>query len=253
MQGYKKVMLARSGTRYTAVDFINNIFRDFTELHGDRCLGDDNAVVGGIAFLGGVPVTVIGLEKGKDTADRIARNFGSAKPEGYRKTLRLMKQAEKFGRPVICFVDTAGAFCGIEAERHGQGFAIADNLYEMSSLKTPVFSVMIGEGGSGGALALALADKVYMLENAYYSVVSPEGCASILWKDSSKAAEAAECLKLTAQDLKKYGIIDEIIKENDKIFINLEDKLRAAVHYACLREKDELIKERYRKYRRIGS
>lgn len=252
MQGYEKVLLARSGTRHTALDFINRLFTDFTELHGDRCLGDDSAVIGGIAFLEDRPVTVIGLEKGKDTAERIRRNFGSANPEGYRKTLRLMKQAEKFHRPVLCFVDTAGAFCGIEAERHGQGHAIAENLYEMSALRTPILSVMIGEGGSGGALALALADKVYMLENAYYSVVSPEGCASILWKNADKADEAAACLKLTAEDLKGYGIIDEIIWENDSMFETLKEKLKADLQEADRKNLADLVEERYRKYRRIG-
>lgn len=252
MHGYEKVLLARSGTRNTALDFINHLFTDFTELHGDRCIGDDSAVVGGIAFLDGMPVTVIGLEKGKDTSERIRRNFGSANPEGYRKALRLMKQAEKFHRPVICFVDTSGAFCGIEAERHGQGHAIAENLYEMSALKTPILSVMIGEGGSGGALALALADKVYMLENAYYSVVSPEGCASILWKDAAKADEAAACLKLTAEDLKGYGIIDEMIEENEKIFETLKAKLKADLQAAGRKNIADLMEERYLKYRRIG-
>ena len=206
--GYERVKAARSADRPTGLDYVNYIFTDFVELHGDRRFGDDPAIVGGIARLNGRPVTVIAIEKGHTTRDRMARNFGMPHPEGYRKALRLMQQAEKFHRPVICFVDTAGAYCGIGAEEWGQGQAIAENLVAMSGLKTPILSVLIGEGGSGGALALAVADRVWMLENAVYSVISPEGCASILWKDAGKADEAAQRLKLTAWDALDLGIID---------------------------------------------
>ncbi len=195
------------------MDYIQLIFKNFYELHGDRAFGDDGAVIGGLAFLGGIPVTVIGQQKGKNTKENILRNFGMANPEGYRKALRLMKQAEKFHRPIICFVDTPGAFCGMEAEERGQGEAIARNLYEMSSLKVPILSILIGEGGSGGALALAVANEVWIMENATYSILSPEGFASILWKDSSRAKEAAQVMKITAEDLKQLGIVEKIIPE----------------------------------------
>ena len=194
MDAYTKVKLARSSKRPTGVDYIKNIFRNFMELHGDRRFADDAAVVGGIGFLHDMPVTVIAIEKGHSARERMKRSFGAPNPEGYRKALRLMKQAEKFRRPVICFVDTSGAFCGVGAEERGQGQAIAENLMEMMTLDTPVISVLIGEGGSGGALALSVADRVWMLENSVYSVISPEGCASILWKDAGRADEAAETL-----------------------------------------------------------
>ena len=210
---YEKVKIARSNKRPTSVDYIDRILTDFIELHGDRRYADDGAVVGGIARLEGKAVTVIGIEKGRNTKERMQHSFGSPNPEGYRKALRLMKQAEKFHRPVICFVDTSGAYCGIGAEERGQGQAIAENLMEMMTLQTPVISIVIGEGGSGGALALSVADRVWMLENAIYSVISPEGCASILWKDSSKAAEAAENLKLTAQDSLQNQLIEQVISE----------------------------------------
>lgn len=214
MSAIDKVNAARANNRPTSIDYINKIFGDsFIELHGDRKFGDDKAIVGGIAKLNDMPVTVIGIEKGRNLKERMERNFGSAHPEGYRKALRLMKQAEKFRRPVICFVDTSGAYCGIGAEERGQGQAIAENLMEMMTLKTPILTILIGEGGSGGALALAVADEVWMLENAIYSVISPEGCASILWKDSSKTAEASECLKITSQDLFSMGVIERIIRE----------------------------------------
>ena len=190
-----------------------NIFRGFIEFHGDRRYADDPAIVGGIASLNGSPVTVIAIEKGHTAKERTLRNFGAPNPEGYRKALRLMKQAEKFGRPIICFIDTSGAYCGIGAEERGQGQAIAENLTEMSTLCVPVISVLIGEGGSGGALALAVADRVWMLQNAVYSVISPEGCASILWKDAAKAQTAAESLKLTAEDAKSLGVIERILSE----------------------------------------
>ncbi len=210
---WERVMCSRMQGRPTSMDYISLIFKNFYELHGDRAFRDDGAVIGGIASVGGVPVTVIGQQKGKNTKENIRRNFGMPNPEGYRKALRLMRQAEKFGRPVICFVDTPGAFCGMEAEERGQGEAIARNLYEMAALKVPVLTILIGEGGSGGALALAVANEVWMMENATYSILSPEGFASILWKDSSRAKEAAEIMKITAEDLKKLGIIERIIPE----------------------------------------
>ena len=213
MSSWEKVNIARHKDRPTGSYYIKNIFDDFIELHGDRNFGDDAAIIGGIGYLNKVPVTVIAITKGANTKENIKRNFGMPKPEGYRKALRLMKQAEKFHRPVICFIDTPGAFCGVEAEERGQGEAIARNLMEMSRLKTPIISVLMGEGGSGGALALAVCDKVLMLEHAIYSILSPEGFASILWKDGSKAKEAAEVMKITAQDLYQFKIIDKIVKE----------------------------------------
>ena len=199
---FERVKLARDNHRPTGLDYIKNIFKEFIELHGDRRYADDPAIVGGLARLNGAPVTVIAIEKGHTAKERTYRNFGAPHPEGYRKALRLMKQAEKFGRPVICLIDTSGAYCGVGAEERGQGQAIAENLMEMSTLCVPILSILIGEGGSGGALALAVADRVWMLQNAVYSVISPEGCASILWKDASKAETAAESLRLTAEDAK---------------------------------------------------
>ncbi len=210
---WEHVLLARAKERPTGKDYLQLLFPDFMEFHGDRCFRDDPAVSGGIATFNGVSVTVLVQEKGTDTKDSIARNFGMVSPEGYRKSLRLMKQAEKFGRPVICFVDTPGAFCGLEAEERGQGEAIARNLYELSTLRVPVLSIIIGEGGSGGALAFAVADEVWMLENSVYSILSPEGFASIIWKDSKKAKEAASVMKLTAKDLKDLGIVEHVLTE----------------------------------------
>ena len=258
MSAFDKVTQARSNSRLTTIDYISSLFGDsFFELHGDRRFGDDKAVIGGIAQLYDMPVTVIGLEKGRDTKERMERNFGSAHPEGYRKALRLMKQAEKFGRPVLCFVDTSGAFCGIGAEERGQGQAIAENLFEMSALKTPVLSILIGEGGSGGALGLALADEVWMLENAVYSVISPEGCASILWKDSTKMAEAAECLKLTAQDLFKMQVIERIIREpktkDSKMIESLKGLILRTFEKYRQMDADELLRQRYERFRKFGN
>ena len=213
MTAWDRVMAARASERLTALDYIHEIFSDFEEFHGDRHVDDDGATVGGIAYLDGCPVTVIGQQKGRTTKENITRNFGMPSPEGYRKALRLMKQAEKFGRPVITFVNTAGAYCGMEAEERGQGEAIARNLYEMSALKVPVLCIMIGEGGSGGALALAVGNEVWMMENATYCVLSPEGFASILWKDGKRAKEASEIMKITALDLKSLGVIEQIIPE----------------------------------------
>ncbi len=255
MNAYEKVLAARKTGRPSGLCFINNIFDGFIEFHGDRRFAEDAAVVAGIASLKGMPVTVIAHEKGTDTKDRIKRNFGSPHPEGYRKALRQMRLAEKFGRPVICFVDTAGAYCGIGAEERGQGQAIAENLYEAAALKTPVISVFIGEGGSGGALALAAADEVWMLENSVYSVISPEGCASILWKDPKKSPQAAESLKITAGDLLSFKVIERIIPEPEDIqdlYAGLRDDLyKCAAAYLKL-PKERLLENRYQKFRKIG-
>ena len=253
---YERVRQARSTKRPTSLSLIGEVFDDFVEMVGDRSFKDDAAVVGGIALLDGRPVTVVGTERGVNLKDRVARNFGSAHPEGYRKALRLMEQAEKFGRPVVCLIDTSGAYCGIEAEERGQGQAIAQNLVAMAGLKTPVVSVVVGEGGSGGALALGVADRVCMFENAVYSVISPEGCASILYKDAEKAADAAAALGLTAQDLLRLGIIDRVIEEGD----GSADAMGSQLH-ACLSEAlpqlealstDELLEARYDKFRAMG-
>ena len=212
---WDSVLLSRKTDRLVASDYIDALFENFMEFHGDRYFKDDGAIIGGIAEFHGIPVTVIGQEKGKTTKDNIHRNFGMPSPDGYRKALRLMKQAETFGRPVICFVDTPGAFCGLEAEERGQGEAIARNLMEMSGLQVPVLSIVIGEGGSGGALAMAVANEVWMMENAIYSVLSPEGFASILWKDSKRAGEAAGVMKITARELYELGIIERVIPEEE--------------------------------------
>lgn len=256
-QAYEKVRAARANGRPTGKDYIDNIFTEFIELHGDRRYADDPAVIGGIGLLTGEPVTVIAIEKGHGAKDRMSRNFGAPNPEGYRKALRLMKQAEKFSRPVICFVDTSGAYCGIEAEERGQGQAIAENLMEMMALKIPIISVLIGEGGSGGALALAVANEVWMLENSIYSVISPEGCASILWKDSGKAAEAAESLHLTAEDNLSMSVVDRIIKEKDLgkevFYIALRDSLTAKLGELKGFSGQELSEKRYMRFRRLGT
>ncbi|RKM53996.1 acetyl-CoA carboxylase carboxyl transferase subunit alpha [Butyrivibrio sp. X503] len=250
MKDYDIVLGARGEDRLTAVDYINGTIKEFTEFHGDRYFGDDGAVIAGIGMLKDMPVTVIGIEKGKNTEDRIAHNFGSAHPEGYRKALRLMKQAEKFHRPVICFVDTAGAFCGVDAEERGQGRAIAENLYEMSDLKTPILSVVIGEGGSGGALALSHSDRIWMLEDAYFSVVSPESCANILWKSTEKADVVADALFLTSEKLYKLGLIDKICKKDD--VAGLAEDIYSELKRLCEEDEDTLIDERYQKFRNIG-
>ncbi len=213
LQPWQRVQLARHGRRPTTLDYVQHIFGGFLELHGDRQYRDDEAIVGGLAFLGTGPVMVIGHQKGRDTKSNIRRNFGMAHPEGYRKALRLMQLAERFGRPVITFIDTPGAFPGVGAEERGQGEAIARNLREMATLRVPIVCVVTGEGGSGGALALGVGDRVYMQENAVYSVISPEGCAAILWRDGGKAAEAAKAMKLTAQDARGLGVIDGVIRE----------------------------------------
>ena len=252
MNAYERLCAARKSGRPTARKYIEALCDRFFELHGDRLFADDPAILGGIAELDGTPVTVIGIEKGEDTKEKITRNFGSPNPEGYRKALRLMKQAEKFHRPVLCFVDTAGAYCGLGAEERGQGSAIAQNLVEMMGLKTPVISVLIGEGGSGGALALAVADRVYMLENAVYSVVSPEGCASILWKDAKRAKDAAECLRLTAQDMEQLGVVEQVISEEEKgtVFARVKAMLETELDALCEKDGDTLLKERYARFRK---
>ena len=251
---YERVKLARDSSRPTGQDYINRIFKDFVELHGDRRYADDPAVVGGIARLNSCPVTVIAIEKGHTAKERSYRHFGAPQPEGYRKALRLMKQAEKFGRPIICFVDTSGAYCGVDAEERGQGQAIAENLLEMSTLCVPIISILIGEGGSGGALALAVADRVWMLQNAVYSVISPEGCASILWKDSSKAQTAADSLKLTAEDAKSLGVIERILSENDIGRKEFYDRIRAllAEEIKTLSNNVDLTQNRYDRFRSLG-
>ncbi len=254
---YDIVKAARSNDRPTSLDYISGIFTDFIELHGDRLYGDDKAIVGGIAKLKGMPCTVIGIEKGRNTKERIQRSFGAPNPEGYRKALRLMKQAEKFKRPVICFVDTSGAYCGIGAEERGEGQAIAENLCEMMTLETPVISIVIGEGGSGGALALCVADEVWMLENAIYSVISPEGCASILWKDASKAPAAAQCLKLTAADSLESGLIERIISEENidmrtEFFADIRDMLSEKIGEIMTKSKETMLNDRYMRFRNMG-
>ncbi len=254
---WEKVKAARAKGRPTARFYIEQLFNEFTEMHGDRRFADDAAVIGGLAFLDGRPVTVIGIEKGGDTKDRVRRNFGSPNPEGYRKALRLMKQAEKFGRPVICIVDTAGAFCGIGAEERGQGQAIAENLIEMTALKVPIISLFIGEGGSGGALALALADEVWMMENAIYSVISPEGCASILWKDAKRVKEAAECMKLTAADMIEYQIVDHVFEESgrdmSRSISEIKEALITTVTSYAQMDSEVRCQKRYDRFRKFGA
>lgn len=256
-QAFDKVKIARANNRPTGKDYIENIFEDFIELHGDRRYGDDPAIIGGVAFLLATPVTVIAIEKGHGAKERLSRNFGAPNPEGYRKALRLMKQAEKFKRPVICFVDTSGAYCGIEAEERGEGQAIAENLVTMMALKTPIITILVGEGGSGGALALALADQVWMLENAIYSVISPEGCASILWKDASRAADAAECLKLTAKDAYRLKVVERVIAEKDigkePFFAALKEMLKRETQALAALSLDELTQRRYTRFRQFGT
>lgn len=256
---WERVQIARSNDRPTALDYIEEIFTEFTPLHGDRYFGEDGAIVGGIAYLDGCPVTVIAHQKGKNTKENITRNFGMPSPEGYRKALRLMKQAEKFQRPIINFVDTPGAFCGLEAEERGQGEAIARNLFEMSDLSVPVLSIVIGEGGSGGALALAVGNEVWMMENATYSILSPEGFASILWKDSKRAQEAATVMKMTAIDLKKLGIIDHIIAEQApasmeqirKISGQMQGDIRHFLSRYMELDADQLREQRYDRFRKM--
>lgn len=260
LTAWEKVGIAKLVERPTALDYIERIFTDFIELHGDRLFRDDPSIVGGIGKLNGRPVTIIGQQKGRDTKEYIKRNFGMPNPEGYRKVLRLMKQAEKFNRPVICLVDTPGAYPGIGAEERGQGEAIARNLMEMANLRVPLVSIVIGEGGSGGALAMAVADEVWMLENAIYSILSPEGFASILWKDSSRAKEAAEVMKITAEDLKNFGIIDRVVKEPlggahknvEETAENIKAVLSETISKLSEYDIEELLNKRYNKFRSFG-
>lgn len=259
LSSWERVLLSRMQDRPVGSDYIERLFTDFTEFHGDRLFKDDRAIIGGVARFHGIPVTVVAQAKGTNTKENIERNFGMPSPEGYRKALRLMKQAEKFGRPVICFVDTPGAFCGLEAEERGQGEAIARNIYEMSDLKVPVLSVIIGEGGSGGALAMATADEVWMLENSVYSILSPEGFASILWKDSSKAKEAAEVMKLTAKDLYKLGIVEKVFDEPQdfkaenliQVTESMESEIVRFLAEYMTKGHQELSSHRYMRFRRM--
>ncbi|MCK6128713.1 acetyl-CoA carboxylase carboxyl transferase subunit alpha [Streptococcus halitosis] len=250
----KIVREAREQSRLTALDFANGIFEEFIELHGDRSFRDDGAVIGGIGWLGDQAVTVVGIQKGKSLHDNLKRNFGQPHPEGYRKALRLMKQAEKFDRPVVTFINTAGAYPGVGAEERGQGEAIARNLMEMSDLKVPIIAIIIGEGGSGGALALAVANRVWMLENSIYAVLSPEGFASILWKDGSRAMEAAELMKITSHELLEMGIVDKIIPEEDfsskELLACVKNELRAELDRLQELPLDQLIEERYQRFRK---
>lgn len=261
LKPWDRVQIARHANRPTTLDYISYLFTDFLEMHGDRLYGDDEAIVGGIAKYKGIPITVIGHQRGKDTKENIRRNFGMPHPEGYRKALRLMKQADKFRRPIICFIDTKGAFPGMAAEERGQSEAIAKNLLEMAGLRVPIICIVIGEGGSGGALALGVGNHIHMLENSTYSVISPEGAAALLWKDAKEAKRAAETMKITAPDLKELGVIDEIIpevrggahrdveqqaKEIDKVLEKSLNELQKL-------SEEQLIESRYEKYKNIGT
>ena len=259
LSAWDRVLLSRMKDRPVGADYIESLFTDFIEFHGDRYYKDDKAIVGGIASFHGMPVTVIAQAKGKNTKENIERNYGMPSPDGYRKALRLMKQAEKFKRPVICFVDTPGAFCGIEAEERGQGEAIARNLFEMSGIQVPILSIIIGEGGSGGALAMATSDEVWILENSIYSILSPEGFASILWKDSKLAADAAGVMKLTAQNLKEFGIVEEVFSEPEDFTVENLHEVTEAVDARMVEfiEKytkmsvQELTDNRYQRFRNM--
>lgn len=257
---WDRVQIARHPNRPTTLDYISNLFDGFFECHGDRTFGDDEAIVGGVARFRGLPVTVIGHQRGKDTKENIRRNFGMPHPEGYRKALRLMKQADKFNRPIICFIDTKGAYPGKAAEERGQSEAIARNLFEMAGLKVPVICIVIGEGGSGGALALGVGNRMYMLENSTYSVISPEGAAAILWKDSALAKKAAESMKITAPDLKELGIIDDIIpeikggahKDVKGQAVAIDNFLKKSLKELLELSEEELVADRYNRFRTIG-
>ena len=250
----KIVREAREQTRLTALDFATGIFDDFIELHGDRSFRDDGAIIGGIGWLGDQAVTVVGIQKGKSLQDNLNRNFGQPHPEGYRKALRLMKQAEKFGRPIVTFINTAGAYPGVGAEERGQGEAIARNLFEMSDLKVPIIAIIIGEGGSGGALALAVADRVWMLENSIYAVLSPEGFASILWKDGTRAMEAAELMKITSHELLEMEVVDKVISERGlsakELLARVKNELQTEIEQLKLLSLEKLLEERYQRFRK---
>ncbi|MGZ4031182.1 MAG: acetyl-CoA carboxylase carboxyltransferase subunit alpha [Tumebacillaceae bacterium] len=257
---WQRTQLARHSERPTTLDYIKGIATDFIELHGDRAYADDLAIVGGIGKIDGIPVTIIGHQKGHDTKENIARRWGMPQPEGYRTALRLMKQAEKFGRPVLCFVDTPGAFPGIESEERGIGEAIARNLIEMAGLQTPIVSVITGEGGSGGALGLAVSDRVYMLENTIYGVISPESAAALLWKDSSQGPRAAETMKITAEHIYGFGIVDGVIsepqggahKDQSQTIAAVKDTVIQAIRELREIPRDVLVEQRYQKYKKMG-
>ena len=259
MKAYDRLVIARMIERPTTLDYIDKIFTNFLELHGDRYFKDDKSIIGGVGFLENMPITIIGIQKGKDLKENMERNFGSPSPEGYRKALRLMKQAEKFNRPIVCFINTSGAYCGLEAEERGQGEAIARNLLEISQIKTPIISIIIGEGGSGGAIALACGDRVWMLENSVYSILSPEGFASILFKDPSKSKEVAEIMGITAYDLLEKEIIEKIIKEpkgGAHKNLDLTSKLikeELIKEFKVLKSKNRelLLEERYLRFRKF--
>ena len=250
----KIVREAREQTRLTALDFATGIFDEFIELHGDRSFRDDGAIIGGIGWLGDQAVTVVGIQKGKSLQDNLNRNFGQPHPEGYRKALRLMKQAEKFGRPIVTFINTAGAYPGVGAEERGQGEAIARNLVEMSDLKVPIIAIIIGEGGSGGALALAVADRVWMLENSIYAVLSPEGFASILWKDGTRAMEAAELMKITSHELLEMEVVDKVISERGlsakELLARVKNELQTEIEQLKQLSLEKLLEERYQRFRK---
>lgn len=250
----KIVREAREQTRLTALDFATGIFDDFIELHGDRSFRDDGAIIGGIGWLEDQAVTVVGIQKGKSLQDNLNRNFGQPHPEGYRKALRLMKQAEKFGRPIITFINTAGAYPGVGAEERGQGEAIARNLFEMSDLKVPIIAIIIGEGGSGGALALAVADRVWMLENSIYAVLSPEGFASILWKDGTRAMEAAELMKITSHELLEMEVVDKVISDRGlsakELLARVKNELQTEIEQLKQLSLEKLLEERYQRFRK---
>ena len=245
---------ARDQARLTALDFAQGICEDFIELHGDRSFRDDGAVIGGIGILNSQPITIVGIQKGRNLQDNLRRNFGQPHPEGYRKALRLMKQAEKFARPIVTFINTAGAYPGVGAEERGQGEAIARNLLEMSDLKVPIIAIIIGEGGSGGALALAVADRVWMLENSIYAVLSPEGFASILWKDGSRAMEAAELMKITSHELLEMKVVDKVIAEtglrNQDLLNAVKQKIVEELTYLSKQPVEELLENRYQRFRK---
>jgi len=258
---WERLQLIHTKGRPTIKDYIPQIFTDWYEMHGDRLFGDDRAIIGGIARLDGTPVTIIAEVKGRDLNENKACNFAMPHPEGYRKALRIARQAEKFHRPVICFIDTPGAFCGVAAEERGQGEAIARNIAEFMTLRTPIISIVLGEGGSGGALALGVCDELAMLENAEYSVLSPRGFASILWKDASREQEASEIMKITAEDMVRLGVAEAIIEEPlggahndlDKISENIKEYLSQKIPEKCKKDIDVLLKERYTKFRKIGA
>ncbi len=263
LTAWERVEIARNPKRKTALDYINEIFDEFIELHGDRCYGDDKAMVCGLGRIENQNYTIIAEQKGRNTRENIERNFGMPNPESYRKAIRIMKQAEKFNRPVITFIDTKGAYPGVEAEQRGQGEAIAKSMFEMAKLTVPVIAIVIGEGSSGGALAIGVANKVIMLENAIYSILSPEGYSSILWKDSSRFKEAADRMKLTANDLYDMGIIETVIKESienctteKELLKNITDKIKQEIQTTVQelksKTKDEIVEERYQKFRKIS-